>query len=77
MKKLVSILLAMVLIMGICGSAMFTVGATEVSADVWDGTANIKWYLDGPNADGAYELNSAEDLAGLAFIVGSSHAESR
>ena len=52
-------------------------GATEVSADVWDGTANIKWYLDGPNADGAYELNSAEDLAGLAFIVGSSHAESR
>ena len=71
MKKLVSILLSTMLILSAL-TGVFTVSAdtTQTVADLWDGTANIQWYLDGPNADGVYELNSAEDLAGLAFIVG-------
>ena len=77
MKKLVSILLTMMLILGTCAGAMFTVGATEATSDTWDGTANIQWYLDGPNADGAYELNSAEDLAGFAFVVNAGYASGR
>ena len=71
MKKLVSILLSTMLILSAL-TGVFTVSAdtTQTVADLWDGSANIQWYLDGPDADGIYKLNSAEDLAGLAFIVG-------
>ncbi|MBO5295745.1 MAG: hypothetical protein J6B71_10955 [Clostridia bacterium] len=75
MKKITSILLALMLILGVCGSAMLTVGAEEATSDTWDGTASIKWYLDGTNADGAYELKTAEDLAGLAYLVGASNPD--
>ena len=68
MKKLTSILLSLVLILSLCSVAMLTVGAEETTASVWDGTANIKWYFDGKDA-GEYELKSAADLAGLAYIV--------
>lgn len=67
MKKLTAILLSLVLILSLCSVAMLTVGAEETTASVWDGTANIKWYFDGK--DGEYELKSAADLAGLAYIV--------
>ena len=77
MKKLVSILLTAVLILSMSAGAVFTVGAETATSDTWDGTANIQWYLDGPNADGYYELNTAEDLAGLAYIVGAANAEGR
>ena len=77
MKKITSILLAFMLIVGVCGSAMLTVGAGEATSDTWDGTASVKWYLDGPNADDEYELKTAEDLAGLAFLVGAANAEGR
>lgn len=77
MKKITSILLAMMLILGVCGSAMLTIGAEGATSDTWDGTASIKWYLDGPNADDEYELKTAEDLAGLAFLVGAANTEGR
>ena len=77
MKKITSILLAIMLILGVCGSAMLTIGAEEATSDTWDGTASIKWYLDGTNADGEYELKTAEDLAGLAFLVGAAQTEGR
>ena len=67
MKKLTSILLSLVLILSLCSATMLTVGAEE-TASVWDGTANIKWYFDGKDY-GEYELKSAADLAGLAYIV--------
>ena len=78
MKKLVSILLSTMLILSAL-TGVFTVSAdtTEPTADLWDGTANIQWYLDGPNADGIYELDTAEDLAGLAFIVGAGIGDGR
>ena len=75
MKKITSILLAIMLILSVCGSAMLTIGAEEATSDTWDGTASIKWYLDGTNADGAYELKTAEDLAGLAYLVGASNPD--
>ena len=75
MKKLVSILLSIMLIMSAL-TCVFTVSAAEATP-VWDGTANIQWYLDGPNADGAYELKTAEDLAGLAFIVNAGIGDGR
>ena len=77
MKRITSILLAMILVLGMCGGAMLTIGAEEATSDTWDGTANIKWYLDGPNADDVYELKTAEDLAGLAFLVGAANTEGR
>ena len=75
MKKLISILLSTMLILTAL-TGVFTVSADEATP-VWDGTANIQWYLDGPNADGIYELNTAEDLAGLAFIVGAGIGDGR
>ena len=73
MKKLTSILLSLVLILSLCSTAMLTVGAEETTASVWDGTANIKWYFDGKTAGtGNYELKSAADLAGFAYIVNAS-----
>lgn len=38
------------------------------TADVWDGTADISWYLANPNAT-EYTLSSAEALAGLAELI--------
>lgn len=77
MKKITSILLAMMLILGLCSTAMLTVGAEGATSDTWDGTASVKWYLEGPNADDEYELKSAEDLAGLAYLVGAANTEGR
>lgn len=43
-----------------------------VPTDTWDGTANIKWYLDAiakdPNAK-QFDINTAEDLAGFSYLV--------
>ncbi|MBO5294492.1 MAG: hypothetical protein J6B71_04530 [Clostridia bacterium] len=75
MKKLTAILLSLVLILSLCSAAMLTVGAEETTASVWDGTANIKWYFDGKTAGmGEYELKSAADLAGLAYLVNASQS---
>ena len=76
MKKLTSILLSLVLILSLCSAAMLMVGAEEpTTPSVWDGTANIKWYIDGKaKGMGEYELKSAADLAGLAYIVNSSQS---
>lgn len=37
-------------------------------ADKWDGTSNIDWFINDPDAD-SYTLNSAEELAGFAALV--------
>ena len=77
MKKITSILLSLVLILSFCSAAMLTVSAEEAATapSVWDGTANIKWYIDGKaKGMGEYELNSAADLAGLAYIVNASQS---
>ena len=77
MKKLTSILLSLMLILSLCSTAMLTVGAEEATThpSVWDGTANIKWYLDGKaEGSGNHYLNSAADLAGLAYIVNASQS---
>ena len=75
MKKLLSILIAIMMLVGLCAPMAISVGAEE-TADTWDGSANIKWYIDGKAAgNGMYELNSAEDLAGLAAIVNARTAD--
>ena len=71
MKKMSSILLAIVMVVGLM-APMAVTASTDTPA-VWDGTANIKWYLDGNVADtGVYEIKTAEDLAGLACLVNAS-----
>ena len=36
--------------------------------DTWDGTTNISWYLDDPDAT-EYSLSTSEDFAGLAKLI--------
>ena len=76
MKKTLSVLLALLLVMSIWSVALIPVGAEETDApSVWDGTANIKWYFDGKAEGlGNYDLNSAADLAGLAYLVNASQS---
>ncbi len=40
----------------------------ELPADTWDGTVDISWYTDNPDAT-EYSLSTAEQLAGLAALV--------
>ena len=77
MKKLLSILIAIMMLVGLCVPMAVSVSAEE-TADTWDGSANIKWYIDGKAAgNGMFELNSAEDLAGLAYLVNAGTADTR
>lgn len=75
MKKIGSILLTIALVVSMCLSAVVTASAAEATPAVWDGTANIKWYFDG-KAMGEYEIKTAEELAGLAWLVGASNPDS-
>ena len=36
---------------------------------VWNGTVDTDWYTNGPEADGAYHISTAAELAGLAQLV--------
>ena len=38
-------------------------------AEVWDGSVDTDWYTNDPEADGAYHISTAAELAGLAKLV--------
>lgn len=67
MKKISAILLTLALVLSMSLSMMLTASAETPS--VWDGKANIKWYVDAGKGAGLYELNTAQDLAGFAYLV--------
>ena len=74
MKKMSSILLAIVMVMGLIVPMAVTASADTPA--VWDGSASIGWYFEAGGADGEeYELKSAEDLAGFAYLVNASMAD--
>ena len=60
MKKISAILLTLALVLSMSLSMMLTASAETPS--VWDGKANIKWYVDAGKGAGLYELNTAQDL---------------
>ena len=71
MKKIISTLLAIILVMGMIVPMAITASADEPA--VWDGKANIKWYFDGEaEGTGIYKINTAADLAGFAYLVNAS-----
>ena len=73
MKKFLSTMLALILVLGMCIPMAISASAEEPASDVWDGTANIKWFIDAGGVDGDnYEIKTAEDLAGLAYLVNAS-----
>ena len=71
MKKFMSTLLAIILVMGMIVPMTLSASADEPA--VWDGSANIKWYFDGEaDGTGIYKINTAADLAGFAYLVNAS-----
>lgn len=72
-KKIVSLLMVAAMIVALAAALPVSTAADEPEAtpSVWSGKANIKWYVDG-KAEGVEEwhLKTAEDFAGLAWIVG-------
>jgi len=64
MKKIISTLIAIAMIM----SSMGLVGFAANGADEWDGTADTSWFNPADIQD-SYELDSAEALAGLAKLL--------
>ena len=74
MKKLLVVLMALAMVVSMLAVFPLAVSADgeEAEASVWSGKANIKWYVDtlaeDPEAK-EFHLNSAEDLAGLAYLV--------
>ena len=78
MKKTLVILLALAMVFSLLAAFPFAASADGEEAaapDVWDGTANIKWYLDAmeesteENPVTVFHLKSAEDLAGFSYLV--------
>lgn len=67
MKKISAILLTLMLVLGMIIPTMLTASADTPAT--WDGKANIKWYVDAGKGAGLYELNTAQDLAGFAYLV--------
>lgn len=52
----------------------FPDGSSEdVSEDSWDGTVDISWYLD--ESQKVYAFDTAEELAGLAYLVNNGTSE--
>ena len=72
-KKIVSLLMAVAMVAMLMAVLPVSTAADEPEStpSVWSGKANVKWYVDG-KAEGAEEwhIKTAEDLAGLAWIVG-------
>ena len=71
MKKTLVILLALAMVVSMVAAFPFAVSADEETA-VWSGKANIKWYIDALEEDHdakEFHLKSAEDLAGLSYLV--------
>ena len=62
-------IMAMVLCFAMVLSTMGTVAFAETTeADVWDGTVDTSWY-DAANPQTEYTLTTAEQFAGLAYLV--------
>ena len=72
-KKIVALLMAVAMVAGLMAVLPVSVaaGEPESTPSVWSGKANVKWYVEG-KAEGVEEwhVKTAEDLAGLAWIVG-------
>ena len=73
MKKVLVVLMALAMVVSMLAAFPFAASADEeASPAVWSGKANIKWYLDAlegdPNAKD-FHLSTAEDLAGLSYLV--------
>ena len=75
MKRALVILLTLAMALSLLATIPFAAsadGEEEASLAVWSGKANIKWYLDAieenPEAE-EFHINTAEDLAGLAYLV--------
>jgi len=62
MKKLLSIVLAMTMLI----STMCITGFA--ASDAWDGTVDYSWF-DASDVQSAYTIDSAAELAGLAYLV--------
>ncbi len=75
MKKTLVVLLALAMVFSLLAAFPFAAWADETDTvvidDEWDGTANIAWYLNGPEEDGAYHIRSLEDLYGFTYLVNS------
>ena len=54
-----------VMLLAVCG--IVAVSDVSEADDAWDGTADISWYTD--ESQDEYEINTAEQLAGLAHLV--------
>ena len=89
MKKLLVVLMALAMVVSMLAAFPFAAsadGEEGSSAAVWSGKANIKWYVDTlvedpetgklvPNVD-EFHLQTAEDLAGLAYLVNAAYDKS-
>lgn len=75
MKKLISYISAffIVLIGSVINSysnEIKVLAYNEAEIDVWDGSSNILWYINGVGSEQQpYQISTPEDLAGLAAIV--------
>ena len=61
MKKSLALLLAIATMLALLFAYPFAVSADE-TPQVWDGTANIKWYFDGKSKS-EYHIGTAQDFA--------------
>lgn len=68
MKKTLALLLAIATMLALLFAYPLATSADE-TPQVWDGTANIKWYFDGKSKS-EYHIGTAQDFAGLAYMVG-------
>ena len=67
-KKVLSAVLAIIMIVSCCA---FSVSADDTAGiDVWDGTADTKWYYEAiANENTNFIITTAEQLAGFAALV--------
>ena len=70
MKKLFAILLAIAMVATLLAVLPVSASADQAEPSVWSGKANIKWYIDGKEENAEeWHIKTAEDLAGLAYLV--------
>ena len=71
-QKLTAFLLCIAMVLSLCTLLSFGASAQEDATmpanvvDVWDGTADTSWYVEGTTA---YDITTPEQLAGLASLV--------
>lgn len=66
LKRIMAIVLCIAMLLSTLSFTAFATEATEV--DVWDGNVDTSWY-DAENPQTEYTLTTAEEFAGLAYLV--------